>query len=277
MWARGSVRTATRSESPMPLRSQALRPCRRARATHRGSRSSTPARTVGASPPATSVFENGHAERHDPHEARAPAPGFFARLFGMDSITVGSHAKARAGVPTSARWVAPITVSIEHQDPLLRAGSVFDEATRIDLNNSWARRGPARSACSTSTGPSGIPARRTSTAGCCGGTAAGWTSEYRSAPSTLFNRAPCLRQSPSAYVSVRKCCSRSTPQNLAAARTPRVQHHRLDRLHDHVLRQPRVGGWVSATSPGVIWEGSPRPVRRRRTSASVNHAHRLAR
>jgi hypothetical protein len=66
-----------------------------------------------------------------------PAPGFFARLFGMDSITVGSNAKARAGVPTSARWVAPITVSIEH--PMIscrgRGQPCFDEATQIDLIN----------------------------------------------------------------------------------------------------------------------------------------------
>jgi Putative Flp pilus-assembly TadE/G-like len=68
-------------------------------------------------------------------EVERPAPGFFARLFGMDSVTVGSHAKARAGVPTSARWVAPITVSIEHPMVSCRGRGLpcFDEATQIDL------------------------------------------------------------------------------------------------------------------------------------------------
>jgi hypothetical protein len=66
-----------------------------------------------------------------------PAPGFFAQLFGMDSITVGSVAKARAGVPSSARWVAPITVNIEHPMVSCRGRGVpcFDEDTQIDLEN----------------------------------------------------------------------------------------------------------------------------------------------
>jgi Putative Flp pilus-assembly TadE/G-like len=47
-------------------------------------------------------------------EGTRPAPGFFAKVFGVDSITVRTHAKARAGYPTAAKWVAPIVVNVNH-------------------------------------------------------------------------------------------------------------------------------------------------------------------
>lgn len=40
-----------------------------------------------------------------------PAPGFFSRLFGIDSVTVSATATARAAAMSEARWVAPIVVS----------------------------------------------------------------------------------------------------------------------------------------------------------------------
>src|SRR5262245_56109311 len=43
-----------------------------------------------------------------------PAPGFFAKLFGFASVTVGGRAQARAYVVTSAKHVAPITVNYKH-------------------------------------------------------------------------------------------------------------------------------------------------------------------
>jgi len=43
-----------------------------------------------------------------------PAPGFFAKLFGIDSVTVGANASARAGHISSAQWVAPIVVDEKH-------------------------------------------------------------------------------------------------------------------------------------------------------------------
>jgi hypothetical protein len=46
-----------------------------------------------------------------------PAPGFFARIFGISSIKVGASAGARAFQPDEARWVAPIVVNKNH--PLL--------------------------------------------------------------------------------------------------------------------------------------------------------------
>jgi hypothetical protein len=43
-----------------------------------------------------------------------PAESFFAKVVGIDSVEVGSTAKARAGVPSEARWAAPIGVDEKH-------------------------------------------------------------------------------------------------------------------------------------------------------------------
>jgi hypothetical protein len=42
------------------------------------------------------------------------APGFFSKLFSIDSALVHAHAAARSGVPIAARWVAPIAVNKLH-------------------------------------------------------------------------------------------------------------------------------------------------------------------
>ena len=42
------------------------------------------------------------------------APGFFSKLFSIDSATVHAHAAARSGVPVAARWAAPIAVNRLH-------------------------------------------------------------------------------------------------------------------------------------------------------------------
>jgi hypothetical protein len=52
-------------------------------------------------------------------DAEAPTPGFFARLFGIDSVTVAARAKARAGGISQAQYVAPIVV---HEDTVLAKG-----------------------------------------------------------------------------------------------------------------------------------------------------------
>jgi Putative Flp pilus-assembly TadE/G-like len=52
-------------------------------------------------------------------DAEAPTPGFFARLFGIDSVTVAARAKARAGGVSQAQYVAPIVV---HEDTVLEKG-----------------------------------------------------------------------------------------------------------------------------------------------------------
>ena len=78
-----------------------------------------------------------------------PTPGFFARVFGVDSVQVGANATARASGLEKARWVAPITVNIKH--PKLNCGSTgtpprpvpcFGEPTQLDLLNLKSPNGP---------------------------------------------------------------------------------------------------------------------------------------
>jgi hypothetical protein len=45
-----------------------------------------------------------------------PAPGFFSKLFGVDSVTVRAVAAARVGPPAEALYVAPIVVNEKHPD-----------------------------------------------------------------------------------------------------------------------------------------------------------------
>jgi hypothetical protein len=42
------------------------------------------------------------------------APGFFSKLFAIDSATVHAHAAARTGVPIDAKWASPIAVNKLH-------------------------------------------------------------------------------------------------------------------------------------------------------------------
>lgn len=48
-------------------------------------------------------------------EGTRPAPGFFAKVLGIDSVTVRAHASARAGFPKEAKWVVPIVVDEKHE------------------------------------------------------------------------------------------------------------------------------------------------------------------
>jgi hypothetical protein len=47
-------------------------------------------------------------------EIERTAPGFFSQVLGLDSVTVGAKASARAGGIGKARWVAPIVVNEKH-------------------------------------------------------------------------------------------------------------------------------------------------------------------
>lgn len=70
------------------------------------------------------------------------APGFFARIFGIGSVSVGAEAAARATAPAAAQYVAPVVVNINHNllpgglgcDPLV-CDPVFNEQTELDLLN----------------------------------------------------------------------------------------------------------------------------------------------
>ena len=61
-----------------------------------------------------------------------PAPAFFTKLFGVDSVQVNARATARAGVPSKARYVAPITVNEQH--PMLQC-RCFNDPTQVALIN----------------------------------------------------------------------------------------------------------------------------------------------
>lgn len=66
-------------------------------------------------------------------EVKREAPGVFAKLFGIDSVTVGAKAGARAGNVGEARYAAPIAVDKLH--PKLQCSPLpcFEETTRLDL------------------------------------------------------------------------------------------------------------------------------------------------
>jgi hypothetical protein len=61
------------------------------------------------------------------------APGFFSKVFGIDSVTVGSKASARAGVPSEARWAAPFAVDEKHPMLQCKPHPCWGEATDLDL------------------------------------------------------------------------------------------------------------------------------------------------
>lgn len=62
------------------------------------------------------------------------APGIFTKLFGIDSVEVHATAKARTGVLSAARWVAPIVVNWQH--PMLQCTPPpCTSPTQIDLMN----------------------------------------------------------------------------------------------------------------------------------------------
>ncbi len=93
------------------------------------------------------------------------ADSFFAKIVGIDSVEVGSTAKARAGVPSEARWAAPIGVDRLH--PLLNCSPVLKcfGSSQPDHARHGEGRTRAHSACSTSTTPMVEPDPRSSPSG----------------------------------------------------------------------------------------------------------------
>lgn len=64
----------------------------------------------------------------------APAPGFFSKLFGLDSVTVGAHAAARTDNINEARFASPIGVNISHPDLSGANCPCFDDPTTLTLD-----------------------------------------------------------------------------------------------------------------------------------------------
>jgi hypothetical protein len=66
--------------------------------------------------------------------ARRPVPGVFAKLFGLDSVTVRAHAKALAAPPGQAKWAAPFAVDVMHPKLQCEPLPCFNEPTELDLD-----------------------------------------------------------------------------------------------------------------------------------------------
>lgn len=66
--------------------------------------------------------------------AQKPMPGFFSRLFGVDSVDVGAKAKARSGVMNSAKWAGPVAVDEKHEKLQCKPTPCFNEATVLDFD-----------------------------------------------------------------------------------------------------------------------------------------------
>lgn len=65
--------------------------------------------------------------------AKKPMPGFFSKVFGVDSVNVGAKAKARSGVMNSARWAAPVAVDEQHEKLQCKPTPCFGEPTELDF------------------------------------------------------------------------------------------------------------------------------------------------
>ncbi len=125
------------------------------------------------------------------------APGFFAKLFGVDSVDVSAKATARATGLDQAKWVAPIVVNIKH--PKLNCGSsggkpvpCFGDATELQLEHLH------KPGAGDAAGAFGLINLDRSDSGSVGGSTLGdWISqgfdqymplgEYTSVPSAMFN------------------------------------------------------------------------------------------
>jgi hypothetical protein len=60
-------------------------------------------------------------------------PGFFSKLFGLNSVTVGANAKARTAPMSSAKWAAPVAVDELHEKLQCKPTPCFGEPTTLDF------------------------------------------------------------------------------------------------------------------------------------------------
>lgn len=65
--------------------------------------------------------------------AERAAPGFFAKLFGLDSVQVRAKAVARVGVLGRARWAAPIGVDYRHEKLQCKPEPCWGDPTTLDF------------------------------------------------------------------------------------------------------------------------------------------------
>jgi Flp pilus assembly protein TadG len=71
-------------------------------------------------------------------QAKSVAPGFFSKLFGVNTVNVGASATARAGLAAQALYVAPMVVSKYH--PLLNGTGCpcINQETTLDFGKMGA-------------------------------------------------------------------------------------------------------------------------------------------
>lgn len=62
------------------------------------------------------------------------APGFFSKLFGVDSVEVRARAAARSGTLSEARWAAPFGVDEQHEMLQCEPLPCFGEDTTLELD-----------------------------------------------------------------------------------------------------------------------------------------------
>ncbi|MGH3033731.1 MAG: pilus assembly protein TadG-related protein, partial [Gaiellaceae bacterium] len=61
---------------------------------------------------------------------KRPAPGFFSKIVGVDSVEVHARGKARTGILSEARYAAPFGVDEQH--PMIQC-ACFEQATDLEL------------------------------------------------------------------------------------------------------------------------------------------------
>ena len=66
--------------------------------------------------------------------AERPAPGYFAKLFGFDSVEVRARAVAKVGVLGRARWAAPIGVDYRHEKLQCKPEPCWGDPTTLDFD-----------------------------------------------------------------------------------------------------------------------------------------------
>jgi hypothetical protein len=198
-------------------------------------------------------------------ELERPAPGFFAKLFSIDSVTVGSKAKARAGVPAAAKWVAPIVVNEKH--PKLVCGCFGDhEPTQIDLVKQHqpgdGDGAGAFALLNLDRNESGAPGSEA---------LAGWMTkgysgfmspgEYRSAPSTLFNSSQmfeALTDRTDTVVLFPVCRANGTGDSCKIVRGGQnAEYEIIGWVAYHITSFDNRGGsgWIKGYFTQAIWEG----------------------
>jgi hypothetical protein len=62
------------------------------------------------------------------------APGFFSKVFGIDSVEVHARASARAATIEEARWAAPFGVDEQHPMLQCQPSPCFEQQTALELD-----------------------------------------------------------------------------------------------------------------------------------------------